>query len=87
VHVKPAPHVLFQEIEGETVLLDLEGGRYFGLDSVGTRFWALLAEDGDVDSVVSRLLAEFDVEENRVRADMAALVARLEGAGLIVSEG
>jgi hypothetical protein len=86
VVVKPAPHVLFQEIGGETVLLDLEAERYYGLDAVGSRFWSLLAGDGDVDSVISRLLAEFDVEEARVRADIAALVAQLEGAGLIVTE-
>ena len=32
-----SPGVLFQEIGGEAVLLDLASERYFGLDDVGTR--------------------------------------------------
>jgi len=31
--------VVSREIEGETVLLNLESGRYFGLNAVGTRVW------------------------------------------------
>ena len=36
--------VLFQEVAGETVLLDLNSESYFGLDEVGTRIWTLLNE-------------------------------------------
>ena len=37
-------HVLLREIRGETVLLDMDSGQYFGLDAVGTRMMtALLA--------------------------------------------
>ncbi len=31
--------VLSQEVNGETVLLDLQGEGYFGLNAVGTRSW------------------------------------------------
>jgi hypothetical protein len=31
--------VLSQEVNGETVLLDLEGESYFGLSEVGTHIW------------------------------------------------
>ena len=34
--------VLSQEVNGETLLLDLEGESYFGLNEVGTRIWQLL---------------------------------------------
>ena len=33
-HIQIAPDVLFQEVGGETVLLDLESEHYFGLDAV-----------------------------------------------------
>lgn len=80
----PAPHVLFQEVDGETVLLDLEGERYFSLDAVGTRFWELSAEHAEPDTVVARLLGEFSVEEATLRADLGTLVEQLDAAGLIV---
>lgn len=37
--------VLSQEVNGETVLLDLQGEGYFGLTAVGTRIWQLLKND------------------------------------------
>ena len=33
------PDVLLQELQGESVLLNLSSGRYFGLNGVGTRMW------------------------------------------------
>ena len=37
--IQISPDVLSQEVNGETVLLDLEGESYFGLNEVGTRVW------------------------------------------------
>jgi hypothetical protein len=83
--VEVAPGVVFQEVEGEMVLLELETGRYFTLDDVGARCWALIAELGEVDAVVASMLAEFDVDEATLRADVRTLVGRLRAAGLLVS--
>ena len=84
--IEPAPDVLFQEVEGETVLLDPEEERYFVLDHVGTRVWQLLAEHRDVDAVVAQMLREFEVEEATLRRDIDGLLARLRAAGLVVSQ-
>ena len=78
-----SPDVLFQEIEGETVLLDPGVERYYALDDVGTRFWQLLNEHGDVDVVVAAMLREFDVDEQTLRSDLDALLASLREAGLV----
>jgi Coenzyme PQQ synthesis protein D (PqqD) len=85
-HVKPSPNVVFQEVEGETVLLDLESEHYFSLDEVGARVWALLGEhDGNVEAIVAAMLAEFDVDEQTLRRDVDALIAQLRSAGLVVA--
>ena len=36
-HVTISREVLFQELDGEAVLLDIASESYFGLDDVGTR--------------------------------------------------
>jgi hypothetical protein len=43
-----SPEVLFQEVGGEAVLLDLKSESYFGLDDVGMRIWQLLQEQGSL---------------------------------------
>lgn len=84
--VARSPEVLFQELDGEAVLLNLQSERYFGLDAVGTRVWELLAEPASLDAVRETLLAEFEVEPTQVRADLLELVGELAGAGLVTVE-
>lgn len=81
-----SPDVLMQELEDEIVLLDLQGGRYFGLDEVGARAWQVLSETGDREQVVTTLLAEYDVDETTVRADVDALIQQLQEANLITPD-
>ena len=76
-------HVVFQEVEGEVVLLDMKDGKYFSLDDVGSRMWQLLMEHGNPGEVVSAVVSEFDVDEETVRADLDELLARLLEAGLL----
>lgn len=81
--IEISPDVLFQEVGGETVLLDLESEHYFGLDAVGTRIWGLLGEGASVGAVVDTLLQEYEVERATLEADVAELISRLAEAGLI----
>ena len=75
--------VLFQEVGGETVLLDLASEQYFGLDEVGTRIWGLLNEGQGVGAIVDALLAEYAVERGQLEDDVRELLTALLDAGLI----
>ncbi len=78
-----SPDVLFRELAGEAVLLDLKSQRYFGLDEVGTRIWQLLEERGEIEAVLRAMVAEFDVAEEELRQDLDAFLHQLTDAGLI----
>lgn len=80
--------VLTRQVRDETVLLNVESEEYFGLDAVGTRMWEVISETGDPETVIARLLPEYEVEEEQLRKDLADLLQRLRGAGLLaVAEG
>ena len=81
-----ADHVLFQEIAGESVLLNMASEHYFGLDDVGTRIWHLLVEDGDPQKALAQLRQVYDVDEATLRTDMAKLIEELSSKGLISVE-
>ena len=74
---------LSQEVNGETVILDLNSESYFGLDEVGTRIWQLLQEHGDVQKAFDVMLDEFDVEEDQLENDMSALLDEMLEKGLL----
>lgn len=75
--------VLFRDLGGEAVLLNLESGKYYGLDEVGTRMWSLLLEHGQVKGAYTALLAEYDVDEERLREDLLHFVEELASHGLL----
>jgi hypothetical protein len=75
--------VLFQELQGEAVLLNLKSGVYFGLDPVGTRIWQLFADHDLLTEVAQAIVAEYEVAEERCAADLLTLVADLERQGLV----
>lgn len=81
--VRVSDDVVSRELEGETVLLNLASGMYFGLDAVGTRIWQLLEAQHTLQVVFEKMLEEFDVEEATLRHDLLALVERLSTCGLV----
>ena len=81
--VSISDQVVFQEVSGETVLLDLDSESYFGLDEVGTRIWQLIAQDHSLQAVFTALLEEFEVEEATLKNDFGILFSELQAQGLI----
>jgi hypothetical protein len=85
-NVTISPEVLFQEVGGEAVLLDLASETYFGLDDVGTRIWQLLQENGELVAIRDRMLEEYEVEAARLEEDLLSHIERLAEAGLVTIE-
>jgi hypothetical protein len=79
----PSGDVLFQQLGGEGVLLDLASESYFGLNGVGTRVWVLLNEDPGLQRVFDLLCSEYDADPARIEADLISLVERMAAAGLV----
>jgi len=80
--VVPKPDVIFRALGAEAVVLNLQSGTYFGLNSVGTRIWLLL-EHHDLARTCEQLEAEYDAPRERIKSDVLALVDSLEGKGLV----
>jgi Coenzyme PQQ synthesis protein D (PqqD) len=76
-------HVLVRFLENESVLLNLETERYYGLDDTGTRMWQLVTAAASIDEAFAELLREFDVEEGQLRLNLSELVGRLVEHGLL----
>jgi Coenzyme PQQ synthesis protein D (PqqD) len=80
------PDVVFRELDGEAVLLDLGSGTYFGLNVVGTRVWQMIEAGRSEAEMVDVLAAEYDAARARIAADVARLLDELRARRLITSE-
>jgi len=80
--VAASDDAVFREMDGESVLLNLETGMYFGLDDVGTRVWRLAADDGSLRAIRERLIEEYDADPAVIERDLLALAEALVSKGL-----
>lgn len=71
------------EVEGEAVILDLKSETYFGLNPVGTRIWDLIQEPARAADVCRTLLEEYDVEPDRCRREVLALLNEMADEGIV----
>jgi hypothetical protein len=78
-----SPDVMVRKVGEESVLLDLKTERYLGLDDVSARFWDLLTSGGSIQSAYETLLAEFEVDPERLRNDLDDFVQELVQSGLV----
>ncbi len=72
------------ELEGETVLLSMSEGVYYGLNRVGTFIWRRLAVPVTLEALLTDVVAEFEVTEDRAWGDLVALTQELLAQGLVV---
>jgi len=75
--------VVFRELQGEAVILNLSSSFYFGLDPIGTRIWQLCEAHGSLHAVWDAMRNEFDADDETLRADLIAFVDDLASKGLI----
>jgi hypothetical protein len=71
------------QIDDETILMHIETGQIFGLANTAKEIWAAVGEPISFDRLVERLVAEFAVDVDACRSDVAAFLAGLQRAGMI----
>jgi hypothetical protein len=81
--VRADSDVVAQRLGDEVVVVHLRTNEIFILNRTGARFWELVESGSDLDSVREKLLAEFDVEESQLAAELEEFVTHLSRAELI----
>jgi coenzyme PQQ synthesis protein D (PqqD) len=81
--VKIPDDVLISKLQEESVILNLDNERYYGLDDVGTRFLSVLTSSDSIEAAYETLVREYDVEGQVLRQDLLQVVEELVAQGLI----
>lgn len=76
-------NILFRELEGESVILNIDSECYLGLDDVGTRMWAVLTTSDSIQTAFETLQHEYDVKAEVLRTDLSELLEKLIENGLV----
>lgn len=74
---------LSTEIDNETVLMSIEQGCYYGLDTIGTDIWRRLDKPVTVSDLCAALSEEYDADIETIRNDVLMLLNQLAVKGLV----
>jgi hypothetical protein len=77
--------VVAREVGGETMLLDLASGTYFGLDPIGGKVWQLLEGGCSLGEACDAIAAEYEIGRQELEQDLLALAENLAAKNLIVA--
>ena len=83
MRVEIGDDVIWRDLSGEVVILNLATGVYFGLHGAGEQMWHQLIEQPSLEKALESLKEQFDVEPNELRRDLENLVQQLAEKGLV----
>lgn len=81
--VKVQDDVLISGLQGESVILNLNSERYFGLDDISTRFFSLLKGSESIQQAYQVLLGEFEVDPEILKRDLVEFINALDEKGIV----
>lgn len=71
------------ELNGESVILSLRNGKYYGLNSVGSRIWELVQTPLTTVEIETVILREYDVESEVCRRQVSEFLDHMVSEELI----
>jgi hypothetical protein len=74
------------DLGGESAILNLSNGVYYGLDPLGARIWELVQRPRTVRQVKESILEEYEVSPDVCERDLLTLLTHLSKEGLIEVE-
>ncbi len=83
--VRVHPDVVWREIDGEIVLLNVVTGLYYGLDEAGAAIWRLVVQaPTTLQAVHDGLLAQYEGDPATIERDVVQLAGTLTDAQLLL---
>ena len=84
--IKKTDEIVESDIDGETVMMSIENGEYYGLDSVGSHIWELIQSPIKVSELVDTLLKKYNVDHNTCESDVMEFLNELNNNKILVVE-
>src|SRR5258706_14044512 len=73
------PRVIFENIDGELILVHLEKGTYYSTDEVGAALWSLIEAGCTAAELCGSIQAQYGPGSEEVAAAVSTCLSRLTG--------
>ncbi|MBD9362444.1 PqqD family protein [Methylomonas fluvii] len=80
---KRSEDMLGATIGDELLMMSIEKGSYFSLNTVAARIWELLEQPMNQDELVAQLLQEYNVPSKTCQEEVEKFIAALRERGML----
>lgn len=84
--VRSHQDLVISALDGETIMMSIQKGKFYGLDVVSGRIWELLQVPLSVSALVDHLMDEFNGERVDMEKDTLAFLDTLAAEGMLTIE-
>lgn len=85
--VRMPQHVVYRSFPSETVVLNLQTGKYHGLNATAGRMLEVLERADCVRDAAAELAVSYEQAQSAIEADLCTLCSSLLERGLIETDG
>ncbi len=78
--------LLQSEIDGETIMMSIDNGKYYGLNNVASRIWEIVKTEPIFSELINTLLSEYEIEEDKCKTETLDFLNNLINNKLIKIE-
>lgn len=76
---------VFNEVDGEMVMMNVETGAYASLNETGKSIWNLLEEPKSLEEILPALLEEYDIDADGAKKDVELFLSKLVEQKILVN--
>lgn len=71
------PDIVSSDMDGETVMMSVEHGKYFGLTGIGPLLWDYMESPVSCEAMIQKILDKYEVDEATCRSDLVMFIGQL----------
>lgn len=75
---------VFNEVDGELVMMNIETGSYASMNETGKSIWNLIEEPKSVDVILDALLEEYDIDRATAESEVLPFIEKLLEQKIVV---
>jgi len=78
--------IIGSTIDGETVMMSVENGKYYGVNQIGSSIWNLIEEPMRLDAICQALQEEYEIDSETCEKEVIAFLHDLEKNNIVIIE-
>ena len=75
--IRRKDEIISGDVDGETVMMSIEGGKYHSLNETGSRIWEILENPSTISKIIDVLKDEYDTEPEVITGEAYKFLEQL----------